>query len=96
MAVLLAADPDARRRNPSEAVHLAKRARDLTDGRDPGALEVMALAYAAAGRFEDAASTEAEVVEMARTTGNAELESEASGAVQTYRNHQSPQPLMGR
>jgi spermidine synthase len=96
VAVLLAADPDAQRRDPREAVHLAKRATDLTDGRDPGALEVMALAYAAAGRFEDAASTEAEVVEMARARGNAELESEASGTAQTYRNHESPKPLMGR
>jgi tetratricopeptide (TPR) repeat protein len=47
-----AADPPLR--NPEEAVRLAERAADLTGRRDLVALDALAAAYAAAGRYSDA------------------------------------------
>jgi len=47
-----AADPALR--DADEAVRLAERAADATRHRDIGALDALAAAYAAAGRYEDA------------------------------------------
>jgi Flp pilus assembly protein TadD len=44
-------------RNPSDAVSLASRAADLSDRRDAKVLDVLAAAFAAAGRFADATHT---------------------------------------
>jgi tetratricopeptide (TPR) repeat protein len=44
-------------RDSGEAVQLAERAADLVEWRDPAALDVLAAAYAAAGRFDRAVAT---------------------------------------
>jgi tetratricopeptide (TPR) repeat protein/mono/diheme cytochrome c family protein len=51
---LLSAHADARVRQPQEAIRLAERAADLTGRQDPNALDALAAAYAAAGRFDEA------------------------------------------
>ena len=56
-AWILACDPDDDLRDPDEAVRLAERATTLTDRADPRPLDALAAAYAAVGRFEDAANT---------------------------------------
>jgi protein O-mannosyl-transferase len=43
-----------RRNQGAEAVRLAERANELAGGRQPSVLDVLAMAYAEAGRFEDA------------------------------------------
>jgi tetratricopeptide (TPR) repeat protein len=51
---LLASAPEPTVRDPGEAVRLAERAVALTTQRDPAALDVLAVAYAAAGQFDRA------------------------------------------
>ena len=57
LAWLLASHPDPARRDPLEAVGLAERAASLTNHRQPGVLDVLAAAYAAAGRLDQAIAT---------------------------------------
>jgi tetratricopeptide (TPR) repeat protein len=57
LAWLLGTHPDPMIRNPSEAVRLAERASRLTSGKDAGVLDVLAAAYAATGRFDEARAT---------------------------------------
>ena len=57
LAWLLAAHPDPSRRDPARAVALAERAAALTDHAQPAVLDVLAAAYAAAGRLDDAVAT---------------------------------------
>ncbi len=54
LAWLLAAHPDPARRDPSRAVELAERAAALTGHAQPAVLDVLAAAYAAAGRLDHA------------------------------------------
>jgi Flp pilus assembly protein TadD/mono/diheme cytochrome c family protein len=57
LAWLLATHPNPERYQPSEAVRLAERASHLTDGQNAAVLDVLAAAYAAAGRFDRAVAT---------------------------------------
>lgn len=57
LAWLLATHPNPRLHQPSEAVRLAERASRLTRGPDAAVLDVLAAAYAAAGRFDRAVAT---------------------------------------
>ena len=54
LAWLLATHPDERIRQPPAAVRLAEEAVVLTERRDARALDVLAAAYAATGRFDEA------------------------------------------
>jgi tetratricopeptide (TPR) repeat protein len=53
-AWMLGTDPDSSVRNPPRAIELASRAVELTDHRQPALLDILAAAYASAGRFEEA------------------------------------------
>ncbi len=57
----------------AEAVDLAKRACDATGRKDPAALEILAGAYLAAGRFGDALTTARATLDAAYATGNQDL-----------------------
>ncbi len=57
LAWLLAAHPDPARRDPARAVELAERAAALTGQAQPAVLDVLAAAYAAAGRLDRAVAT---------------------------------------
>jgi Flp pilus assembly protein TadD len=52
-------------RNPAEAVSLASRAADLSGQRDAQVLDVLAAAYASAGRFAEATQTAEAALEIA-------------------------------
>ncbi|OFW29414.1 MAG: hypothetical protein A3H97_17200 [Acidobacteria bacterium RIFCSPLOWO2_02_FULL_65_29] len=54
LAWLLATHPNARFRDPSQAVRLAERASRVTQRRDAAVLDVLAAAYAVAGQFDRA------------------------------------------
>lgn len=57
LAWMLATCADARVRDAREAISLAERAVSLSSRRDPAALDALAAAYAAAGRFDEAVAT---------------------------------------
>jgi tetratricopeptide (TPR) repeat protein len=69
LAWLRATAPEASVRRPDEAVRLAERADELTGHRDAGALDVLAAAYAAAERFEDAVRVSREAMTIADNGG---------------------------
>ena len=72
LALLLATDPDLALRNPAEAVQLAEAAVAAFGRRDPGSLDTLAAAYAAAGRRREALATAHEALALAEAEGNAD------------------------
>lgn len=65
LAWILATDPDPTVRNGAEAVRLAEAASAATGGRDPRALDVLAAAYAEAGRFDEAVRAATSALDLA-------------------------------
>jgi len=65
MAWLLATDPNASVRNGAEAVDLARQAVELSPGDDAEKLDILAAAYAEAGRFPEAVATAGKALEIA-------------------------------
>jgi tetratricopeptide (TPR) repeat protein len=66
---ILATHPDRSVRRPGEAVRLATDAARLTEGRDPGVLDVLAAAYASAGQFDRAVEAATVAVQQAAQLG---------------------------
>jgi len=77
LARLLATDPSPQIRNGVGALALAAQANELTGGEDPFVLDVLAMANAEAGNFEQAQETEKRAIEIAgdQTNLTAELDS---------------------
>jgi Flp pilus assembly protein TadD len=75
-------------RNPGEAVSLASRAADLSGQRDARVLDVLAAAFAAAGRFADATHT-AEVAIGVAGESAPELAAQIKDRLAVYRAGQS-------
>ncbi|NOT32006.1 MAG: sulfatase-like hydrolase/transferase [Planctomycetes bacterium] len=73
LARFLASTPDEKLRNGERALALAQRASDLTGGENPHALDTLAAAYAAAGRFPDAVTAAHHAEKRARAIGDEAL-----------------------
>jgi len=69
---LLATSPEDDVRDGARAVEMGERAVRLTGGQDPGSLDTLAAAYAEAGRFEEAAATAREALDVAARRGRAD------------------------
>ena len=67
LARALAADNNPAVRNGAEAVSIAERANDLSGGQQPFVLDTLAMAYAEAGRFQDAQQTVQKAIDLATT-----------------------------
>ncbi len=72
-AWVLATNPNASIRNGAEAVELAERAVQLSDGREPAVLGTLAAAYAETGRFPEAVQTARKALDLARQQNNQSL-----------------------
>ena len=66
LASLLATHPDSHVRNPPEALHLAQRVVELSPPENWVALDTLAAAYAANGRFPEAIQTQRKALELVR------------------------------
>ena len=86
IAWILATHPDARVRNPGEAVRLARRAAELTARHQPVILDTLGAAYAASGDFDRAAATAEEAAALAASGGSAALAGEIGRRAQLYRH----------
>lgn len=64
LAWLLATHPEAAHRNAAEAVRIGERLAELSEFRNWMALDTLATAYAAAGRFEEASRTGRKALEL--------------------------------
>jgi tetratricopeptide (TPR) repeat protein len=82
----LATAPAAQQRNGPEARNIAQRLDRDTHGADPGVLDTLAAALAECGRFEDAARTAQECLELARRAAlPAEVVRELEARLALYR-----------
>ena len=95
LAWLLAAAPDAALRSSTEALSLAQQAAALVGGDHPEVLDTLAVAYAAAGRFDDALSTARRAADAARGGPFAALVPGIEGRIRSYltfRPYRMPAP----
>ncbi len=65
LAWVLATSGNPALRDAGEAIRLAERSHQLTGGRDPGVMDVLAAAYASAGDFARAAATAETALQLA-------------------------------
>jgi protein O-mannosyl-transferase len=83
----LATTPNASLRNGAEAVALAGRAVQLSDGRDPAVLDTMAAAYAEAGRFPEALQTAHTAAKLAVEQSKQPLAESIKAKISLYEAH---------
>lgn len=88
LAWLLATDADATVRNPSEAVALAEAANRMTGRVHPKVLDTVAAAYAAAGRYDEAAETAEHAQSAALARGETRLAAEVDERITRYQSRQ--------
>jgi tetratricopeptide (TPR) repeat protein len=86
-AWILATNPNASVRNGPDAVGLAQRAADLTEGREPAILGTLAAAYAEVGRFDEAVASAQQAQRLAEAAGHRELAAKLHARLQLYRKH---------
>ncbi|MGE0482049.1 MAG: tetratricopeptide repeat protein [Phycisphaerae bacterium] len=85
LAAVLATSSDAQVRDPAEAVRLAERAVQLTAARQPVPLDTLGIAYASAGRFDDAIRATERALQIVRQIGNAEMATPIEERLAGYR-----------
>jgi tetratricopeptide (TPR) repeat protein len=94
IAWILATDNNPAIRNPQQAILLAKKACELSNNRRPELLSTLADAYAAAGRFDEAAETINKALQLTD-----ELTGQLQKQLKGYKNKVTPQekgPLPAR
>jgi len=85
LATLLVTNPDPNMRDAKQAIEFAERAAALTGHQDATILNTLAAAYAAAGRFDKAATTAQQALELARTDRNDSLINQILERLERYR-----------
>jgi len=85
LAWLLASHAPAEGGDPARAVELAERARGLAGEENIPCLDTLAAAYAAAGRFDDAAIAAQRAVQLAESAGQASLAKLIRDRLERYR-----------
>jgi tetratricopeptide (TPR) repeat protein len=91
LAWLLATVEDRRFRTPAEAVKHAERACKLSAYKQPRLLDTLAVAYAAANRFNEAIETAEKAIHLAESAGQNELTVEIQSRLQLYKAGQTYQ-----
>jgi tetratricopeptide (TPR) repeat protein len=92
LAWILATDRNANLRNAGVAISLAERLCAVTDYQQADAWDVLAAAYAEAGRFGDAVQTAQKARELAAAAGRQELAQQIQERLKLY---QAGQPFHG-
>jgi tetratricopeptide (TPR) repeat protein len=85
LAWVLATDPDPRVRNGIEAVRLAEAALSATGHANAQTMDVLAAAYAEAGRFPDAVRMEEQALAAARASSGGETDPRGEQRLALYR-----------
>jgi Tfp pilus assembly protein PilF len=85
LAWVLAATPDDELRNGAEAVRLAERACELTHHGEPLFIGTLAAAYAEAGRFPEAVTTEEKAEQLATAAGLTAVAAKDRELLELYR-----------
>ena len=87
LAWQLAANPDARFRDPQKAIHWAERAKAITKGVDPNILDTVAVAYASAGDFKRAVQTAELAIRLAVSQSKEALAREISQRLEIFKTN---------
>jgi len=85
LAWYLAADPKITAHNPYRAIQLAEDACKITHYRDPGNLDTLAVAYAAAGNFSKAIEITEKALELCQSSGQETLKKELESRLVLYK-----------
>lgn len=91
LASALATAPAGSPEDAREAVQLAQRAVDLTRASDPGPLDTLGAAYAAAGMFAEAVAAADRAANLAIERNRADLAEEIRTRLRSYQARQKPQ-----
>jgi len=86
LALLLATCEDRRIRQPAQAVQLAEEGCRSVGKPDAYRLTILAAAYAAADRFDEAVRTVETAIRLARAEGDADMVEALQHHLETYRN----------
>jgi len=86
MAWLLAAVNDMSVHNPNKAIELAQQACKLTEFKNPAILDTLAVAYAAAGRFNDAITTAEQALYIAKSRDQKDIINEIQNHIELYKS----------
>jgi tetratricopeptide (TPR) repeat protein len=90
LAWLLSTAPDARLRRPGRALEIAQKFAKQSEGRDFRALDVLAVAYAANGRFKEATEAAEKALALAEALGETQFATQIRQRIESY---QRAQPL---
>jgi tetratricopeptide (TPR) repeat protein len=96
LAWLLATHEGATPAHAAEAIQIAERACQQTSRQQPGLLDTLAAAYAAAGRFSEAVEAARQAIALAASAGQTHLADEIRGRLKLYESGQfyrEPAPL---
>jgi tetratricopeptide (TPR) repeat protein len=85
LAWILAASNKSAIRNPYRAVELAQRACELTGGKNPGLLDVLAVSYAATGEFDKAVEIAEKALELCQSPEQKTLKEEIKNRLVLYK-----------
>ena len=88
LAWILATSPKAELRNGDEAVRLAERACHLTGFQQARMVGTLGVAYAEAGRFDEAVATTEKAGDLAAAAGNLELAGKSRKLAELFRTRQ--------
>jgi Flp pilus assembly protein TadD len=83
LARILAANPDPQIRDPNGAVAIALKAAELTQYHNAEALEILAVSYAAAGRYDETAQ---KALSQAEADKNEDLAGALRDMLEQYKN----------
>jgi tetratricopeptide (TPR) repeat protein len=84
LAWALATSPEHSDRNGAEAVALARRAEQLSQGKNPRVLRTLAAAYAETGQFPEAVTTALRAQQLAAALNNAALTNKLDADITLY------------
>ena len=87
LAWVLATSPDSSVRDGSKAIEFSERATNLSGHQNPRILRLLAAAYAEQGRFEDAARTAEEALNLSKAQGDADLVNTLEQNIALFRNN---------
>jgi len=88
LAWLLATNEQTKFHNPQRAIRLAQHACRITKHTNPGLLDTLAVAYAAAGRFSEAVATAEKALELAESADRKELIEQIKNRLNLYKTGQ--------
>jgi len=89
-AFFLATCPDAKWRNPAEAVRLSRRANEISHAQVPAFLRTLAMAYAGNGNFSNAVATAGLAAQKAQAGNLGELTGQITEELKAYQDGRMP------